>query len=163
MKRIFFLFVVACVFSASPSQARLLSAGPNLNRVPVYESQGFAGKKFTVVGKISVTANQSSDLFSAMQSTARRYGGDAVLAYRVLDRGTLPNVYVGQSQAETTTSAVQKNTHTTVTSTTPTQNTNNVVVGTGGMTLPSAEGIVVKFSPTGVSSLSEATEIPVLN
>ena len=117
----------------SAVSAKTLTAGSLNKTIPVFET-GMLSETFVVVGKVTVQAGTAQDLLKFMQKKARQYGGEAVLAYRVLEAGAYP-----QEKQDDTDGGVAVN-----------------------LRMPAAEGVIVKYGKKGIKNLSDAKEILVL-
>lgn len=114
------------------SWSRTLSAGSLDRDIPVYESSVLKDA-FVILGKVTVQSAQMGQLMSEMKKRTVKYGGDAVVRYRVLERGSYPHV---DDEATPATA--------------------------NSLVLPSAEGIIIKFDKQGHKEVDESSIVPVL-
>lgn len=124
---------------SSPVQSRVITAGAAQTNIPIYENSVLS-KSYEVIGKVTVTATASNDLQDEMIKKARRYGGDAIVQFKVLEPGSVEDVGLLQSQSR------------------PTK-----VIQVGSQNKPSAVGVIIKFvDKGGVTTIDDTTTMPVL-
>lgn len=124
-----FLFGIFCALS---SQARTLKSGTLTQDVPVYVNTSLS-QPFVVLGKVTVQSPQQSQLLKELKIRVKKYGGDAALGFKVIEKGAYPLT------KETTDNSVATS-----------------------LVLPMAEGVIIKFDKTGKKKIDDSTVIPVL-
>lgn len=136
----FFRSILICglVLQISSAHAKQYSVGSTSKSVQIYQN-AVSSKPFEVVGKITVTAVMQNQLRDEMIKATKKFGGDAVIQYQIVQPGTLPQIGKVQSK-----------------------NTNGILVGE--QTQPTAEGIIIRFvDQGGVTEITEKTVVPIIN
>lgn len=131
MKMTRWIFLMGMFFAVSV-QARTLTSGTLTQDVPVYANTSLP-QSFVVLGKVIVQSPQQSQLLLELKKRVKKYGGDAVVGYQILEKGAYP---------------VAK------------EPLNNGVATS--LILPMAEGVIIKFDKTGKKKIDDSTVIPVL-